>query len=140
MNNPSFQIFCDGGSRGNPGPAACAFLVYQENNLVHSQGRYLGFCTNNQAEYSAVLDSLDWLVSLDPLPQVINYFLDSELVVRQLTGVYKIKDSGLAVKHRLVTSHIKQLPLTTFSFSHIPRHQNSQADTLVNQTLDLHHS
>lgn len=131
-------IFCDGGSRGNPGPSACAFLVYHDGKIIHQQGLYLGIGTNNQAEYQAVLEALKYLSSFIIPDSSFNFFLDSELVVNQLNGLYKIKDAKLKLKYLdikkiLSTEH---LALSTVNFSHIVRKKNFLADLLVNRTLD----
>lgn len=143
MNNTpqatsNLTIFCDGGARGNPGPAACAFIVYHAQKIVYQQGIFLGVATNNQAEYQAVLHALQWLSTMNHELRAISFFLDSELVVKQLTGLYKIKDPILQqlanqIKQLLSTKHYA---LSTVHFSHIPRAKNSAADLLVNQTLD----
>lgn len=140
-NDIGLEIYCDGGSRGNPGPAASAFIVFKNSQVVHEAGFFLGPATNNQAEYTAVIRALEWLSSPSPLTSSvthIKFYLDSLLVVSQLRGQYKIKNQNL-LQH---TNHIKQLihalPRFQFSFNHIPRSLNSRADFLVNQTLDSH--
>jgi ribonuclease HI len=130
-------IYCDGGSRGNPGPAASAFLIYDSNqNLLYSQGNFLGVATNNQAEYQAVLHSLKYLTNLPQIPATISYFLDSELVVKQLSGIYKIKDPNLQKIAIEIQRLIANSKSANISFNHIPRSKNSAADLLVNKTLD----
>src|SRR3989344_1516428 len=82
------RIFTDGGARGNPGPSACAFVVLDDQNkLIFQQGFYLGYGTNNQAEYLGVVKALEWLG-----PRSAIFYLDSLLVVKQIKGEYKIKD------------------------------------------------
>jgi len=135
------NIHCDGGARGNPGPAASAFVVTDTQGLtIYEQGFYLGVSTNNQAEYHAVLYALRWLSENDAAIRHVNFFLDSQLVVNQLNGLWKIKDPGLKVIHTEIQNQILSLhhsvPKTIFSY--IPRTQNSRADLLVNQTLDQH--
>jgi ribonuclease HI len=126
------QIFTDGGSRGNPGPAACAFIVRDvTNKTVYQRGFRLGITTNNVAEYTAVLKSLEWI---SPNAEV-SFYMDSLLVVSQLKGIYKIKDQKLKNISKQILSKIKNLKLK-ISFVHIPREQNTAADLLVNQTLD----
>lgn len=130
------NINCDGGSRGNPGPAACAFVVSDENDtVIFQKGFDLGEATNNQAEYQAVIESLKWLKESNLQATQINYRLDSELVVKQINRVYKIKDAIMLQKNQEVNKLISaiNIPIT---FSYIPRAQNSRADSLVNQTLD----
>jgi ribonuclease HI len=129
------SIFCDGGSRGNPGSAASAFVAKDETGrVIHQQGFYLGTATNNHAEYQAVIEALKWL-STNPEP-VVNFYLDSELVVRQLTGVYRVKDPNLQNKNAEVKNLITNYKLQIKDFIHIPREQNAAADSLVNSVLD----
>lgn len=138
MTNSSnnISIYCDGGSRGNPGPAACAFVVYSGEELVHSKGTYLGVTTNNQAEYQAVLEALKYLSISDPKLSILNFYLDSLLVVNQLKGIYKIKDQNLKIKNIEIKKVINNSQFSIINYHHIPREKNSVADLLVNQTLD----
>lgn len=133
-------IYCDGGSRGNPGPAASAFVVQDAGNLViFQQGFFLGTATNNQAEYQAVVEALKWLSTMNHEPTnllTINFYLDSELVVKQINGLYKIKDINLKNKYLEIKKLIANSKLMVANFINIPRENNSQADLLVNQTLD----
>lgn len=135
--NKLLTINCDGGSRGNPGPAACAFVVSEEGKEIFSKGTFLGETTNNVAEYNAVLTAFEWL-SLNKEKYKdynVTFILDSELVVRQLTGVYKIKNENLkelAIKIKLLEN---KLPIK-ISFTNVLREKNKSADLLVNTTLD----
>lgn len=128
------NIFTDGGSRGNPGPAASAFVVKNtDGDLIFKDGVYLGESTNNKAEYMGLLHAWTWVVN-NEITQV-NFFLDSELVVKQITGVYKIKDSSLSV----IAAKIKDLEKNSgikVSYTHVLRHNNKDADKLVNEVLD----
>ena len=131
MKTDNWTIYTDGGSRGNPGPSACAFVILN----VHQQGFYLGVGTNNNAEYMGVLHAYQYLSTLDYKPQIIHFYLDSELVVKQLNGLYKIKDINL----QKVSAHIKAFQKNFIvTYTHISRSQNVAADLLVNQTLDNH--
>ena len=127
------KIFCDGGSRGNPGPAACAFVVYGQNNqIIHREGKFLGIATNNEAEYSAVVLALSYLGNLSDLDN-LSFLLDSLLVVNQLNGLWKVKEPRLRellMKVRGLENNRK------ITYAHIPRSQSSVADLLVNATLD----
>ncbi|MEK9200921.1 MAG: ribonuclease HI family protein [Patescibacteria group bacterium] len=137
MTNDSISIFTDGGSRGNPGPAASAFIIYDSSNTtLHQHGFYLGIATNNQAEYQAVIEALKYI--RDTLYEIhnTNFYLDSELVVKQLRGEYKIKDPNLQTKSQEIKNIIFLLPSNSVRFTHVPREQNSAADALVNKTLD----
>ncbi len=130
-------INCDGGSRGNPGKAAAAFVVSEGEQETHSEGKYLGVQTNNFAEYQAVIAALKWLQSVKEKYEdyKISFILDSELVVRQLTGVYKIKNETLKNLAQEIKLLEKSIGLT-FSFENVLRHKNKTADFLVNRTLD----
>jgi len=132
----SIDVFTDGGSRGNPGPAAAAFAIYEEGNLVAKGSKYLGVATNNFAEYSAVIISLEWLLDQDKKPAEVNYTLDSELVVNQLTSKYRVKNPQIKILFDKVNTLIEKLP-ASFYFKAVPREKNKVADALVNETLDL---
>lgn len=132
------RIYSDGGARGNPGPAASAFLIYDGEKLLHSDSKYLGETTNNVAEYTGVIIALTWLVENKNinLNNEIIFNMDSELVVKQLMGLYKIKDKKLIELAHDVKVIEKQNNLK-IKFQHIPRKDNSLADKLVNEKLDL---
>lgn len=127
-------IFSDGGARGNPGPAACAFVIFQDGNLIKQNAKYLGRTTNNVAEYNGVILALEAMVT-SGLDTSISFKMDSELVVKQLTGVYKVKNKNLMELAMKVRKIIKDNNLKV-SFVHIPRAENALADKLVNEKLD----
>lgn len=131
-------INCDGGSRGNPGPAASAFVATKNHKLIYCASKYLGKVTNNVAEYSAVIMALEWLLS-SPLVtndySLITFILDSELIVRQINGVYKVKDIKLKKLHAHVTQLIKKID-KKITFQNVLREKNKIADSLVNEELD----
>lgn len=135
-----YIIHTDGGARGNPGPAAAAFVVTDDaGRLIHRQGVYLGSTTNNVAEYQAVKQALLWLKSQVETEKSrsgeIEMYLDSLLVVEQLTGRYRLKSAPLikaaADIHRLMATLGGGI-----RFYHVTRNSNQAADRLVNQTLD----
>ncbi|MDP1743720.1 MAG: ribonuclease HI family protein [Candidatus Amesbacteria bacterium] len=131
----NYQIFTDGGSRGNPGMASCAFVVYDsQSKLIFQKGFPLGITTNNVAEYTAVLKAVEWLAS----GTEAIFKLDSLLVVQQLNGIYKIKDTKLQDLVNKILLKIENCKLK-ISFKHIPREKNIVADLLVNKTLDGEH-
>ncbi len=138
MNDKHLSIYTDGGSRSNPGPSACAFVATDANGrLIHQQGFYLGTATNNQAEYQAVIEALKWVSTLNPQRSTLNFYLDSQLVINQLKGEFKIKNQVLKIKKREIENLLDQLgQLEIRNFSFVPREQNAAADFLVNQTLD----
>lgn len=129
------KVYCDGGSRGNPGPAASGFVVKDaKDTVLFVDGRRIGIATNNVAEYTAVKIALEWITLSRPNAS-LHFFLDSLLVVNQLNGFFKIKNEQL---HRYVLS-IKQLEknvLGEITYQHIPREKNKEADALVNRALD----
>lgn len=135
----SLLIFCDGGALNNPGPAASAFVVVENQKIIHQFSQKIGHNTNNVAEYQAVIFALEWLKKNIPLRQgfegqVINFFLDSQLVVNQLNGLYKVKDAKL----KLLIIKIKGLEqeiVGKIFYKHIPREQNTIADALVKSVL-----
>lgn len=129
------EIFSDGGSRGNPGPASCAFVVYHNKKIIYKKSVYLGVKTNNQAEYLGVVTALSWLIDNVYKNIKINYFLDSELVVKQLNGIYKIKSDLI----KPLVKKVKELQNQVggkINFIHVKRHMNKIADRLVNENLD----
>ena len=132
----NFKIFTDGGSRGNPGPAAIGiYILSDDNKCLLKFGKQIGVATNNIAEYSAVLFAFDWLKERFD-NESINYefYSDSTLVVNQLNGVYKIKN--LEIKKLIMK--IKELEknfLGKINYNYIPREKNTIADSLVNSSF-----
>lgn len=127
-------IHCDGGSRGNPGLAACAYIAYEGEREVASKGVFLGITTNNVAEYSALIHAFEWLKNL---PQIgsVTFVLDSELVVKQMQGLYKVKSPLLLPLVIQIKAAERSLGVAV-NYRHVLRSENSEADLLVNQTLD----
>jgi ribonuclease HI len=126
-------IYSDGGSRGNPGPSASGYVIYDEyNNELEAGGEYLGITTNNQAEYQAVKLGLQRAEQYRP--EIVNFFIDSELVVKQMNGQYKIKNRDLWPIHQDIKQLMKQYQRVTFT--HVRRELNKPADTEVNKILD----
>ncbi len=131
-------IHTDGGSRGNPGPAASAFIVHSfKNEVLHEESKYLGVTTNNIAEYSALRMAMDWVKNSYQELEIskIEILMDSELVVKQMRGEYKIKDVNL----QAIAQDIKRIQLELqldVSFIHVRRAENAHADLLVNECLD----
>ncbi|MBN1244065.1 ribonuclease HI family protein [Candidatus Bathyarchaeota archaeon] len=128
-------IFSDGGARGNPGPAAIGFLILSENGQVlMTKWRYLGSRTNNQAEYEALIAALESAVALHA--EEVTCHLDSQLVVKQVTGEYSVKNSELRKLWRKVQELNKNFKKA--SFISVPRTniQIQKADALVNEALD----
>jgi len=128
-------IYSDGGSRGNPGPSAAAFVIMNQNrDVLNEGGEYLGITTNNQAEYHGVRLGLERALELGY--KDVEYRLDSMLVVNQLKGAYAIKNRELWPINERVH---ELLPLfESVKFIHVPRELNHVADALVNKLLDEH--
>ena len=134
----TLTIYCDGGARGNPGPAAAAFVVLLNGKIIYKNAFYLGKSTNNVAEYNAVILALKWILKISNIKyQVssITFVLDSELIAKQITGVYKTKNNNLIKllsKVRFLQEKIKK----NINYLHVAREKNRLADFLVNQKLD----
>ena len=129
------KIYSDAASRGNPGPSAIAFIILEENGSISkSYSRFIGKRTNNQAEYEALISALEHASDL-AREEVICY-LDSELVVKHLTGEYEVRNPEL----RKLWSKVQALKkrFQKISFNHAPRTNKyiQQVDMMVNQTLD----
>ncbi len=133
------KIYTDGAARGNPGPAAYAFIAIQDGKVIHRASKYLGKTTNNVAEYRSVLLALSWLYEnyKDVLDLEIVVSLDSELVTKQMSGLYKVKNPKLKelyVKGKGIESKLS----SKISYKWTPRNKNRLADFLVNKELDKH--
>lgn len=128
------KLFGDGGSRGNPGPAASGWVIYDNaDNLIKEGGFYVGDNnTNNQAEYLSLELGLEDAYKLGA--KKVQVFMDSQLVVNQMKGLYKVKNRELLVIHQAVKSLLPRFDEVTFT--HVPRERNKEADRMVNQTLD----
>lgn len=123
----------DGGARGNPGPAACAVVVATADGApLHSFSRYLGETTNNVAEYRALLAALEY--ALEHRYLRLRIVSDSELLVRQMQGHYKVKNADLKSLHGQARDLVARL--SAFSIEHVRREANRDADRLLNQRLD----
>jgi ribonuclease HI len=130
------KIFTDGGARGNPGPAATGFVIKDsQDKILFQAGKAIGQATNNQAEYQALIQALNWVKENQPQVAQIDFFLDSRLVVNQMSGKFKIKSP----KMRQLWQKAKTLALSlkaTINYHLIPREMNTQADSLLNQALE----
>ncbi|MCK5123286.1 MAG: ribonuclease HI family protein [Candidatus Pacebacteria bacterium] len=132
-------IYSDGGSRGNPGPAAGGVVIKNDQGeVVLKTSKYLGETTNNVAEYEALVLALQKAKGIFKAQKVKNKnlecYLDSELVVKQLNHEYKIKDEGMQKLFIIVWN--LTLDFDSVKFIHIPREKNKLADEMVNRELD----
>ena len=134
MKAERVTIFVDGASRGNPGPSAIGVIIKDEQGLpIIRISQAIGRTTNNQAEYRAIITALEAAIKSGARQVTLNS--DSELVVRQVRGQYRVKNAALKPLHR----QVKQLQsqLESFILNHIPREQNREADNLANQAFNL---
>lgn len=133
----TLSIFTDGGSRGNPGPSASAYVIYNKfNEILESGGSYIGITTNNQAEYTGVLLALKAARQFAGENDTVLFNIDSMLVVNQMNGLYKIKNRELWPLNQKIREEMKYFK--EVRFTHIPRENNVAADTRVNEILDAH--
>lgn len=122
----------DGASRGNPGPAGCAVILEDADGVREAHARYLGRATNNQAEYEALLLALERAAALGY--RRLEVRSDSELLVRQMTGAYRVKHPALVALHRAAS---RLLPgFEEVRFMHVDREANAEADRLANLAID----
>jgi len=133
LNSKQLTIYTDGAARGNPGPAAIAATIRDEQGrLITTISRRIGATTNNQAEYQAIIAALEKAVTLGAGKVILNS--DSELIVRQVNGQYRVKNASLKPLHQKVKQLISLLE--DFTINHITRQQNTEADSLANRALD----
>ena len=133
MNYKKLIIYTDGGARNNPGPAGIGAVLMDENKKIAAEiSEYIGEATNNQAEYKAVIAAMDKAQKLGA--EELEFYLDSELVVKQLSREYKVKNKDLAPL--FIQVYNKSMGFKKVTFKHIPRELNKEADRLVNLAID----
>jgi ribonuclease HI len=131
----ALQLFTDGASRGNPGQAGAGIAIFdEEGNELVGTGQYLGQCTNNEAEYRALLFGLAKCGEFGR--GRLKVHLDSELIVKQIRGEYRVKHPNL--KPLFQEAMQKLSGFASFSVTHVRREKNSRADALANQAIDDH--
>ena len=130
--SPGVVLYTDGAARGNPGPAGIGVLARRGDREIFEISRYIGVATNNIAEYSAVIAGLEKAVDLG-LGE-LTVMMDSELVVRQLNGRYRVRNAKLRELHARAGKAAEALGRCCFV--HLPREQNRAADSLANRALD----
>ncbi|MFN5291828.1 MAG: ribonuclease HI family protein [Gemmataceae bacterium] len=129
-----YMIHTDGASRGNPGDAAYSFVVRKDGLIIKEESATLGTLTNNQAEYRAMVEALRFLSNIDPNANAIIHS-DSELMVKQIRGEYKVKSEDIKPLHREVAS-LLGIMKGNVRVVHVRREQNKDADRLCNEALD----
>ena len=134
MQNP-LLVYCDGGARGNPGPAAAAIVVEKDGKVIHKESKYLGRGTNNEAEYSGAILGLQWVSKNIAGAEKITFILDSQLVANQLSGKFKVKNENL--RNRYFTAKALEKNISAeINYESVSRDRNKIADFLVNKELD----
>lgn len=130
-------IHSDGGSRGNPGPSAAGYVIYNQfREILESGGSYIGITNNNQAEYTGVVLALKAARRYASVKDTVLCNIDSSMVVNQLNGIYKIKNRDLWPFNQQIQELMKSF--RQVRFHHVPRELNVAADTKVNEILDAH--
>ena len=126
------KLFTDGASRGNPGEAGGGIvLIDGEHTIEHF--KYFGKKTNNQSEYLALIEGLKLAVKQEA--KKLDIFMDSQLIVRQVRGEYKVKNSNMQPLHADVMGFLERIP--SWTITHIKREENKRADWLSNQAIDM---
>lgn len=137
-----YTIYTDGGSRSNPGPAAAGYIIEGPDIRRIEHGEYLGVATNNVAEYSAAILALNRLKTVIGVERAaaahVRVMADSELLVRQVNGEYKVKDTDL--KRLFVDLYNARQDFAKVTFTHVRREHNADADRMVNEALDRKHA
>lgn len=125
----------DGASRGNPGPAGIGIVITRAEQVVMRDGFFIGHRTNNEAEYMALLIGLVAVTELMPAGDLLAIRSDSQLLVRQMTGHYKVRQQHLVGLYEQAQRLLRGID---WSIQHIVREQNSEADALANRGIDMH--
>jgi len=126
------QVFCDGASRSNPGDASIGVSILFDGKEVHAISKKIGIATNNEAEYQALIDGLNFCI--DNSIKEIDVFLDSNLVVEQVNKNFKVKAGNLKVLNSKVDELIQEFNF--IKINHVYREENKRADQLANMALD----
>lgn len=133
----AWTIYIDGASRNNPGHAGAGIVIMKDNVIIQEEGYYLGKRTNNQAEYLAFLLGIFLVKQLMHKMDTLHIISDSELLVRQLTGHYKVKDPELKKLFGMVQA---ELAGVSFRIQHVLREHNKLADKMANKGLETRHA
>ncbi|MBZ0201638.1 MAG: ribonuclease HI family protein [Ignavibacteria bacterium] len=132
------KVFTDGASRGNPGESGIGIIIYDDTGkIIKKWNEYTGKTTNNQAEYSALLKSIQLIEELNQAMEIefIEFNADSELMIKQLKKQYKVKDAGLKQLYNSAIMQLSSLKIP-HAFKHVERSLNKEADKLANQGID----
>jgi len=134
LKNSSITLYTDGCCKGNPGPAGIGVVIKDSHKKILKElSEYIGEATNNIAEYSALIRGLEAAGDLGA--RDVTVFMDSELVVKQLSGEYRVKDDGMKKLFLQTLEALKDFK--SFEIKHIDRSKNKEADKLANRAIDL---
>lgn len=134
MKGNKLYIYTDGGSRGNPGPSGIGVIIQDsKRKKIKEISKYIGEATNNIAEYNALLHGLEEADALKASDIVV--YMDSELLVRQLSGEYMVKDEAMRPLFEKALAILKRFD--SFEIKHVAREKNREADKLVNKAINL---
>lgn len=134
MKSKKLLLYTDGGSRGNPGPSGIGVVVLDSKRKKVSEiFRYIGETTNNVAEYTALVSGLEEAIAQDATEVAV--YMDSELLVKQLNGEYKVRDANMKALFEKSLGLLKKFK--SFEVNHIEREKNKEADKLVNKAINL---
>ncbi len=131
----AIEVYIDGAARGNPGPAGIGVVIKDGPKVIEEIGAYIGSATNNVAEYLSLIRGLEEVLMRGF--RSANFFSDSELLVKQLNGEYKVKHENLVPLHYHILTLIDRMK--EFSIKHVTREKNEYADKMANEGIDLHH-
>jgi ribonuclease HI len=130
----AIEVYIDGAARGNPGPAGIGIVIKDGPKVIEEIGAYIGSATNNVAEYLALVRGLEEVIIRGF--KSASFFSDSELLVKQLNGEYKVKHENLVPLHYHILTLIDRMK--DFSIKHVTRDKNEHADKMANEGLDIH--
>ena len=130
------KIYSDGGSRGNPGPSAYAIVVTEDGKVVHEHSEFLGVHTNNYAEYRGLIAGLTWAIQHGA--REAEFVMDSQLVIRQMTGEYRVKSDAINELHEDAKNLASMIPKVRFTNVRRSELLIPRADALLNEEMDRH--
>ena len=131
-----YCVYSDGGSRGNPGPSAYAIVVTKDGKTVHEHAEFLGVHTNNYAEYRGLIAGISKALELGA--DEVEFVMDSQLVIRQMTGQYRVKSPDMLALHEDTKNLASMIPKVTFTNVRRSERLIPRADALLNAEMDRH--
>ena len=131
-----YCVYSDGGARGNPGPSAYAIVVTKDGKTVHEHAEFLGVHTNNYAEYRGLIAGISKALELGA--DEVEFVMDSQLVIRQMTGQYRVKSPDMLALHEDAKNLASMIPKVTFTNVRRSERLIPRADALLNAEMDRH--